>query len=205
MAVAHCMLHQIPPRNFTLPCMLLNETVLSPFSAGVVESLSGLRRRHGASKTTPPLLMDEESFLCCLWNDSSIDCSLYRASMQAKKFIPSEISSSTSQEKGWFSSQGNKKLLLQKEVEVLCWLGGGVCGLYWWVFRADDIVWSKPSSQYSVLEDEGNCIAQFQRVKKVGCLSKRMLNKICGTAQAQIFKGVRCYEKYFKYFCEYGL
>ncbi|XP_061325669.1 leptin receptor isoform X2 [Pezoporus flaviventris] len=99
MAVAHCMLHQIPSRNFTLPCMLLNETVLSPFSVGVVESWSGLRRGHGASKTEPPLLMGEESFLCCLWNDSNIDCSLYRASMQARKFIPSEISSSAAQEK----------------------------------------------------------------------------------------------------------
>ncbi|NWS47580.1 LEPR protein, partial [Probosciger aterrimus] len=99
MAVAHCMLHQIPPRNFTLPCMLLNETVLSPFSVGVVESWSDLRREHGASRIKPPLLMDEESFLCCLWNDSNIDCSLYTASMQARRFIPSEISSSASQEK----------------------------------------------------------------------------------------------------------
>ncbi|XP_030351155.1 leptin receptor isoform X1 [Strigops habroptila] len=99
MAVAHCMLHQIPPRNFTLPCMLLNETVLSPFSAGAVESWSGLSREHGASKPKSPLLTDEESFLCCLRNDSNIDCSLYRASMQARKFIPSEISTSASQEK----------------------------------------------------------------------------------------------------------
>ncbi|NWQ81578.1 LEPR protein, partial [Columbina picui] len=97
-AVAQCMVHQIPPRNFTLPCMLLNETFLSPFSAEVVESWSGLRREHGAPETKPPVLMNEESFLCCLWSDKNIDCSLYRASMQARKFIPSETSISASQE-----------------------------------------------------------------------------------------------------------
>ncbi|XP_061859337.1 leptin receptor isoform X1 [Colius striatus] len=101
MAVAHCLVHQIPPRNFTLPCMLLNETFLSPFSAGVVESWSGLRREHGAPETKPHLPMNEESFLCCLRNDNNIDCSLYRASMKARKFIPSEISVSASQEIDW--------------------------------------------------------------------------------------------------------
>ncbi|NWW91336.1 LEPR protein, partial [Rhynochetos jubatus] len=98
MAIAHCMVHQIPPRNFTLPSLLLNETFLSPFSAGVVESWSGLRRVCGASETKPPLLTNEESFLCCLWSDNNMDCSLYRASMEARKFIPSEISISASQE-----------------------------------------------------------------------------------------------------------
>ncbi|NXX89589.1 LEPR protein, partial [Centropus bengalensis] len=98
MAVAQCMVHQIPSRSFTLPFMLLNETFLSPFSAGVLESSPVLRRQHGASKTKPPLLMNEESFLCCLWSDDNIDCSLYRASMQARRFIPSEISYSASHE-----------------------------------------------------------------------------------------------------------
>ncbi|NXE09352.1 LEPR protein, partial [Lophotis ruficrista] len=98
MAVAHCVVHQIPPRNFTLPCVLLNETFLSPFSAGVVESWSGLRRQHGAPETKPPLPVNEESFLCCLWSGNNMDCSLYRASMQARNLIPSEISVSASQE-----------------------------------------------------------------------------------------------------------
>lgn len=144
MAVAHCMVHQIAPRNFTLPCMLLNETFFSLFSAGVVESWSGLRRDHGASETKPPLLMNEESFLCCLWSDSDIDCSLYRASMQARKFIPSEISISASQEIGRFSVQGHKKLLLQKMVGIFCCLGGGGVGCingYLFLSRADNIVW----------------------------------------------------------------
>uniref|UniRef100_A0A8B9RXQ7 Leptin receptor n=1 Tax=Accipiter nisus TaxID=211598 RepID=A0A8B9RXQ7_9AVES len=116
MAVAHCMVHQIAPRNFTLPCMLLNETFLSPFSAGVVESWSGLRRDHGASETKPPLLMNEESFLCCLWSDSDIDCSLYRASMQARKFIPSEISISASQE---IDSNWNIECWIQGKLDLL--------------------------------------------------------------------------------------
>ncbi|NXN03417.1 LEPR protein, partial [Sylvia borin] len=96
MAAAHCMVHPVPPRNFTLPCVLLNETFLSPFSAG---SWSGLRRELGASKMKP--LTREESFLCCLWSASNIDCSLYRASMQARKFIPSEINLSAPQQIDW--------------------------------------------------------------------------------------------------------
>ncbi|XP_053806970.1 leptin receptor isoform X1 [Vidua chalybeata] len=96
MAAAHCMVHPVPPRNFTLPCVLLNETFLSPFSAG---SWSGLRRELGAPKIKP--LMNEENFLCCLWSASSIDCSLYRARMQARKFIPSEINLSAPQKIDW--------------------------------------------------------------------------------------------------------
>ncbi|NWS36055.1 LEPR protein, partial [Polioptila caerulea] len=96
MAAAHCMVHPVPPRNFTLPCVLLNETLLSPFSPG---SWSGLRRELGASQIKP--LLDEDSFLCCLWSASSIDCSLYRASMQARKFIPSEINLSAPQQIDW--------------------------------------------------------------------------------------------------------
>ncbi|NXB34193.1 LEPR protein, partial [Eulacestoma nigropectus] len=95
-AAAHCMVHPVPPRNFTLPCVLLNETFLSPFSAG---SWSGLRRELGASKIKP--LMNEESFLCCLWSASNIDCSLYRARMQARKLIPSEINISAPQQRDW--------------------------------------------------------------------------------------------------------
>uniref|UniRef100_A0A8C3NHY0 Leptin receptor n=1 Tax=Geospiza parvula TaxID=87175 RepID=A0A8C3NHY0_GEOPR len=96
MAAAHCMVHPVPARNFTLPCVLLNETFLSPFSAG---SWSGLRRELGAPKIKH--LMNEEKFLCCLWSASNIDCSLYRASMQARKFIPSEINLSAPQKIDW--------------------------------------------------------------------------------------------------------
>ncbi|NXO26203.1 LEPR protein, partial [Cisticola juncidis] len=95
-AAAHCMVHPVPARNFTLPCVLLNGTFLSPFSAG---SWSGLRRELGASKIKP--LISEESFLCCLWSASNIDCSLYTASMQARKFIPSEINLSAAQQIDW--------------------------------------------------------------------------------------------------------
>ncbi|KAM6066616.1 leptin receptor [Chlamydotis macqueenii] len=111
MAVAHCMVHQIPPRNFTLPCVLLNETFLSPFSSGVVESWSGLRRQHGACETKPPLPANEESFLCCLWSDNNMDCSLYRASMQARNLIPSEVGVSASQE-------------IDSNWNIECWIKG---------------------------------------------------------------------------------
>ncbi|XP_021260137.1 leptin receptor isoform X2 [Numida meleagris] len=99
MAAALCMVHEIHPRSFTLPCLLLNETSLSPSAAGVAESWSGLRREYGAAETKPSLLMNEESFLCCLWSDNNISCSLYRASMQEGMLIPSEISISASQER----------------------------------------------------------------------------------------------------------
>ncbi|XP_010006280.1 PREDICTED: leptin receptor [Chaetura pelagica] len=108
MAVPHCMVHQIPPRNFTLPCMLLNETFLGPFSAGVAESWSGWRR---ASEMKPPLLRNEENFLCCIWSDHNLDCSLYRASMQARKFIPSEMSINASQE-------------IDSSWNIECWIKG---------------------------------------------------------------------------------
>ncbi|XP_064310950.1 leptin receptor isoform X2 [Phalacrocorax carbo] len=111
--VAHCLVHQIPPRNFTLPCMLQNETFLSPFSAGVVDSWSGLRR---ASKAKPSLLMNEESFLCCLWSGNNIDCSLYRASMQARNLIPSEIIISASQE---IDSNWNIECWIKDQLDLL--------------------------------------------------------------------------------------
>uniref|UniRef100_A0A8D2MXB7 Leptin receptor immunoglobulin-like domain-containing protein n=1 Tax=Zonotrichia albicollis TaxID=44394 RepID=A0A8D2MXB7_ZONAL len=96
MAAAHCMVHPVPARNFTLPCVLLNQTFLSPFSAG---SWSGLGRELGAPKIKH--FMNEENFLCCLWSASDFDCSLYRASMQARKFIPSEINLSAPQKIDW--------------------------------------------------------------------------------------------------------
>ncbi|KFV74363.1 Leptin receptor, partial [Struthio camelus australis] len=115
-AVAHCMVYQIPPRNFSLPCVLLNETLLSPFFTGAVEGWSGLNRERDAAEANSPLLMTEESFLCCLWSDNNIDCSLYRASMQAKVFIPSEISFSSSQEAG---SNWNIECWIKGELDLL--------------------------------------------------------------------------------------
>ncbi|NXP17445.1 LEPR protein, partial [Scytalopus superciliaris] len=118
-AVAHCMVHPVPPRNFTLPFVLLNETHLSPFSAGV-ESWSGLRRDHRGTSEIKPL-MNEESFLCCLWSDNNIDCSLYRASLQARKFIPSEINISASQET---DSNWNMECWIKGKLDLL------VCNLW---------------------------------------------------------------------------
>ncbi|KFP90494.1 Leptin receptor, partial [Apaloderma vittatum] len=127
MAVAHCMVHQISPRNFTLPCMLLNETVLSPFSTGVVKGWAGPRREQEPSETKPSLPTGEESFPCCLWSGNSIDCSLHRASMQARNFIPSEISVSASQD---IDSNWNIECWIQGKLDML------VCSLqllklYW--------------------------------------------------------------------------
>ncbi|NXS51646.1 LEPR protein, partial [Brachypteracias leptosomus] len=128
-AVAHCMVHPVPPRNFTLPWMLLNETFLSPFSAGAIEHWSGLRREHRAPK--PPKLKSEESFLCCLWGAENIDCSVYRASMPARKFIPSELSVPASQE---IDSSWNIECWIPGELELL------VCSLQFLkVFLRDDL------------------------------------------------------------------
>ncbi|NXO04082.1 LEPR protein, partial [Rhinopomastus cyanomelas] len=98
MAAAYCMVHQIPPWNFMVPCVLLNETFLSPFSAGFVESWSGLTREQRAPVTKTPVVLNEEGFLCCVWGDNNMDCSLYRASMQTRKLIPSEKNGSAPQE-----------------------------------------------------------------------------------------------------------
>ncbi|XP_027507591.1 leptin receptor isoform X1 [Corapipo altera] len=114
MAVAHCMVHPIPPRNFTLPCVLLNETSLNPFSAGV-ESWFGLRRDHHRTSEIKPLTK-EESFLCCLWGDNNLDCSLYRASLQTRKFIPSEINISASQE---IDSNWNMECWIKGKLDLL--------------------------------------------------------------------------------------
>ncbi|XP_062437170.1 leptin receptor [Rhea pennata] len=116
MAIANCMVYQIPPRNFSLPCVLLNETLLSPFSARAVEGWSDLNREHGAAEANSPVIMTEESFLCCLLSDNNIDCSLYRASMQARMLIPSEISISASQET---DSNWNIECWIKGELDLL--------------------------------------------------------------------------------------
>ncbi|NWI91723.1 LEPR protein, partial [Pitta sordida] len=93
-AAAHCLIHPIPARNFTLPCLLLNQTLVSPSPAGV-QSWAGV---SGLRKDLRGPLSDEESFLCCFWSDNHVDCSLYGANMKARKFIPSEINISASQQ-----------------------------------------------------------------------------------------------------------
>ncbi|OXB82163.1 UNVERIFIED_CONTAM: hypothetical protein H355_009042, partial [Colinus virginianus] len=123
-AAAQCMVHEIQPRSFMLPCLLLNETSSSPFAAGVVESWSGLRREYGAAETNLPLLMNEESFLCCLWSDNNTDCSLYRADMHAGMLVPSEISISAFQKR---DSYWNVECWIEGKLDLL------VCGLKFYV------------------------------------------------------------------------
>ncbi|NXA31600.1 LEPR protein, partial [Eudromia elegans] len=120
MAIAHCVVYQIPPRNFSLPYVLLNETLLSPISARAVAGWSDFNTEHGAAEANSPWIMTKESFLCCLWSDNNIDCSLYRASMQARMFIPSETSISASQET---DSNWNIECWVKGELDLL------VCGL----------------------------------------------------------------------------
>ncbi|XP_034635719.1 leptin receptor isoform X2 [Trachemys scripta elegans] len=93
MAVAHCMVHQIPASSFMLPCMSPNETSVIPLTAGVVASGPGLHGEHGTAETNSLVLVAEESFLCCLWGETHANCSLYTAGMETKKFTSSEISS----------------------------------------------------------------------------------------------------------------
>ncbi|NXO85124.1 LEPR protein, partial [Sitta europaea] len=98
-AAAHCMVHPVPARNFTLPCVLLNET---------------FGRELGAPKIE--LSMEEENFLCCLWSASSTGCSLHRASMQARKFIPSEINLSAPQQ---IDCSWNMKCWIRGQLDLL--------------------------------------------------------------------------------------
>ncbi|NXM71339.1 LEPR protein, partial [Serilophus lunatus] len=121
-ALAHCVIHPIPARNFTFPCVLLNETFLSPFSAG-----AGRKFHPGTSEIKA--LRNEESFLCCLWSDNHTDCALYRASMKARKFIPSGINVSASQE-------------IDSNWRMRCWIKGKldllVCSL-WGLYLREDL------------------------------------------------------------------
>ncbi|XP_015726323.1 leptin receptor isoform X1 [Coturnix japonica] len=126
MAAAHCMVHEVHPRSFTLPCLLLNETSWSPSAAGVVQSWSGLRREYGAAETSPSLPMDEESFLCCHWSNNSTNCSLYRANMEVRMLIPSEISISASQER---DSNWNIECWVEGKLDLL------VCSLQFLKFH----------------------------------------------------------------------
>ncbi|XP_074858899.1 leptin receptor [Carettochelys insculpta] len=92
MAVAHCMVYQIPASRFMVPCMSLNETSVIPSSAGGVASGPGLPGEHGTAETNSLALVAKESFLCCLWNKTHTNCSLKMAGVETKKFVSSEIS-----------------------------------------------------------------------------------------------------------------
>ncbi|NXA03907.1 LEPR protein, partial [Sapayoa aenigma] len=120
-AAAHCMIHPIPARNFTFPFVLLNETIWSPFSAGL------RRDHHGTSEIRP--LINEGSFLCCLWSDNNFNCSLYRANMKSRKFIPSEINIPASQE---IDSSWKMECWLQGKLDLL------VCNL-WVLYLREDL------------------------------------------------------------------
>nr|XP_006125089.1 leptin receptor isoform X1 [Pelodiscus sinensis] len=85
LAVSHCMVHQIPASSFMFPCMSPNET------SGVVESSPGSPGEHGTAETNSLVQVAEESFLCCLWNETHSDCSLYTAGIETKTFISSEV------------------------------------------------------------------------------------------------------------------
>ncbi|EMP32370.1 Leptin receptor [Chelonia mydas] len=98
MAVAHCMVHQIPASSFMLPCPSPNETSVIPLTTGVVASSPGLHGEHGTAETNSLVLVAEESFLCCLWSETHANCSSYTAGMETKKFTFSEISSLTPQQ-----------------------------------------------------------------------------------------------------------
>ncbi|XP_014449361.1 leptin receptor isoform X1 [Alligator mississippiensis] len=92
MAVAHCLVHHIPPWSFMLPCMSPNETSIIPVPSGVVETNSCLNGGCGMADTNPMVGVTDQSFLCCLWNDININCSLYKPSTETKSFISTEIS-----------------------------------------------------------------------------------------------------------------
>lgn len=102
MAIAHCMVHQIPASSFMFPCMSPNETSVIPLTARVVEGSPGLNGEHGTAETNSLVLVAEEKFLCCLWSETHVNCSLYTAGMETKTFISSEISILTPQQTGRF-------------------------------------------------------------------------------------------------------
>ncbi|XP_053106518.1 leptin receptor isoform X2 [Hemicordylus capensis] len=97
MVISHCMVYQIPPQSFQLPCMPPAETSDFLLSAGIAENISTLNEEYTTIKVNATILMAEDNFLCCRWSDTHINCVIYTAEMETKAFTYSETDVITSQ------------------------------------------------------------------------------------------------------------
>ncbi|XP_026521499.1 leptin receptor [Notechis scutatus] len=85
--ISHCMVYQIPPQTFEMPCI-----------PTMAEDGSTWQDVHGTIGDNATVLVAGENFLCCHWSDTYMNCFAYTAEMEAKALISSRIVGSTLQQ-----------------------------------------------------------------------------------------------------------
>lgn len=90
MVISHCMVYQIPPQSFEMPCIPPRMAEDSPTWQDV----------HGTIGDNATVLVAGDNFLCCHWSDTYMNCFVYTAEMEAKALISSRIVGSTLQQIG---------------------------------------------------------------------------------------------------------
>ncbi|KAG8132510.1 hypothetical protein E2320_010361 [Naja naja] len=86
--ITHCMVYQIPPRTFEMPCI----------PARIAEDGPTWQDVRGTIGDNATVLVAGENFLCCHWSDTYMNCFAYTAEMEAKALISSRIVGSTLQQ-----------------------------------------------------------------------------------------------------------
>ncbi|KAM3841770.1 leptin receptor [Vipera latastei] len=86
--ISHCMVYQIPPQSFEMPCI----------PARIAEDGPTWQDVHGTIGANATVLVAEDNFLCCHWSDTYMNCFAHTAEMEAKAFISSRIVDSTLQQ-----------------------------------------------------------------------------------------------------------
>ncbi|XP_062993790.1 leptin receptor isoform X2 [Elgaria multicarinata webbii] len=101
LVISHCMVYQIPPQSFQLPCVPPEKTSNFSLPAGIAENGPILSEEYGTIKANATALVAEDHFLCCRWSVTHINCFAYTTEMEAKSFIYSETGTLTSQQIVW--------------------------------------------------------------------------------------------------------
>ncbi|XP_061489334.1 leptin receptor [Rhineura floridana] len=98
MVISYCMVYQIPPQSFQLPCVSTEKTSNFYLPAGIAQNGPGLDEEYGTIEANATTLVTEDHYLCCQWNDTHINCFIYIAEIEAKAFAYSKTGAFTSQE-----------------------------------------------------------------------------------------------------------
>ncbi|KAJ6662613.1 hypothetical protein lerEdw1_011750 [Lerista edwardsae] len=98
MVISQCMVYQVPPQSFQLPCVPPDETSDLPLPDGIAENPPSLNEEHTTIKANTTALMAEDHFLCCRWSDTHIDCVVYTAEMESEAFTYSDTDVVTSRQ-----------------------------------------------------------------------------------------------------------
>ncbi|XP_072853859.2 leptin receptor isoform X1 [Pogona vitticeps] len=97
MAISHCMVYQIPPQNFELPCVPREKISNFSLPAGIAENGPTLKEEQGTNKVNATTLVAEDCFLCCHWSERYVNCFMYTEEMEARTFPDSETDALSSQ------------------------------------------------------------------------------------------------------------